>query len=148
LEILQRLEPENGFGLSLNDKERAMKEANILKRVGFFRELRHGEPDGPSLRVLQREHSGAYERELVGYLTQGIPFIVSPGPVWDVFDQGGPIGTGSILTDGAWAWPDDLSYYLQMYHVVLPDEFVNYAMMNTWRVPKITRAQLRLLSLG
>ena len=94
------------------------------KRVGFFRELPHGDPDGPSLHDARRESAAEDEAAILGYLARGAVHALSPGPVWDVLDESGPVGTASLLTDGEWVWPEDLAHYVEKYHVRLPAEFV------------------------
>jgi len=32
----------------------------------------------------------------------------------------------SMQTDGVWAWPNVLAYYVERYHCRLPDEFVSH----------------------
>jgi hypothetical protein len=104
-----------------------------LSRVGFFRELRHGDPEGPSLASCQREHSGPHEDELVRYLQQAPVLIASPGPVGDVLDPtAGPVGTPSIHSDGVWCWPGDLAHYVRRYHVTLPREFLEHLVARGW----------------
>jgi len=99
-----------------------------LKPVGFFHELPHGDPNGPSLAESRRDKAADYEYAVAEYLTKGSTYIVSPGPVWDVIDGDGPIGTATVLTDGEWIWPSDLVYYLQTYHVELSPDFVKHAL--------------------
>jgi len=125
-----------------------MKNSILLKRAGFFRELSHGDPQGPSLRLSQQSYASEHETSLLNYLTHGVAYIVSPGPTWDVLDESGPVGTGTVLTDGEWAWPDDLIHYLEKYHVALPDEFVEHAIANHWHVPEVPRSRLLTLRLS
>lgn len=119
----------------------------MLTPVGFFCELPHGHADGPSLKESVRDAPGPHERDVVDYLQHGVLFIGSPGPVRDVVDNSGPIGTASVRTDGVWAWFADLPYYVERYHVVLPTEFLEHAARCNWRVPNISIEQLRLLTL-
>ena len=109
-----------------------------LKRVGFFSDLRHGFPTEPSLKDSVREKPSAYEVQVIDYLRNGAPIFVSPGVVTDALaKESKVIGGLSIMTDGEWAWPSDLQYYVSTYHVQLPDDFVNRAMNNRWRVPLV-----------
>ena len=52
------------------------------------------------------------------------------------------------MTDGHWAWPDDLPAYVQKYHLALPEQFVQHARANNWQVPTLTLQTLRSLTLN
>jgi hypothetical protein len=118
--------------LPLTAKAESMKK---LRLVGFFRELPHGLPDGPSLREsLGSTH--ASEPEILEYLRNGTMMVASPGMVGDVLGNPQvPVAAPHILTDGEWAWSGDLAYYVGKYHVRLPAEFVRHMEANGWRVP-------------
>ena len=133
--------------MSKQERGRGRGPKKQLKRVGYFRELSHGDPNGPSLAESRRDEATAEEAHVLDYLRQGVPCIVSPGPVWDAVDDEGPIGTASVLTDGEWAWPDDAAHYVAKYHVLLPEEFVAHARGNHWRVPEISDEDLATLTL-
>jgi hypothetical protein len=45
------------------------------------------------------------------------------------------IGPPHVLTDGAYAWPADLPYYLRNYHVQLPTHFVIHIQRNDFQIP-------------
>ncbi|MEQ1564058.1 MAG: hypothetical protein ABMA64_00355 [Myxococcota bacterium] len=99
-----------------------------LVRVGFFAELRHGDPAGERLADARRAEPQADEAALVAYLKGAPVLIAALGPVRDVLDpSAGYIGTPSILTDGTWAWPADLAHYVERHHAALPDAFVTHA---------------------
>lgn len=123
---------------------RLSKAISMLKRVDFFRELTAVASD-LSLPVHARGVEGPWEHPLIAYLSAGALFVGSPGPVWDVLDGRGPIGTAGILTDGIWTWPEVLSYYVQKYHIVLPAEFIEHAQAQGWAVPRLQLAELRRL---
>jgi hypothetical protein len=44
---------------------------NNVSHVGFFAELPHGHPDGPSLRAAARPTGDPFEAQLVAYLRSG-----------------------------------------------------------------------------
>jgi hypothetical protein len=114
-----------------------------LQFVGRFRELRHGDPDGPSLRSLIREQSRADEANLIEYLTTASIYIWSPGLVGDVMDPRKlDVATPSIATDGVFAWHMDLPYYVATYHVELPDTFVRHAAARDWKPPILSHSDL------
>jgi hypothetical protein len=108
-----------------------------VRRVGFFRELRHGHKEGPSLRDAVRAWAREDEGGIVAYL-RGCPVLIaSPGRAKDVLDPGGGrAGTGSVKTDGVWAWPDDLPHYVERYHVELPAEFLAHISARKYQVPR------------
>lgn len=54
------------------------------------------------------------EEKVIEYLDNGIAFCITAGLVSDALDETkGVIGNLEILTDGVWAWPSDLSYYIK-----------------------------------
>jgi hypothetical protein len=121
-----------------------------LREVGFYRELRHGHPNGPTLTDAVRSGSHPYEREMVRYLTAAATLAAAAGPlVDDVLD---PTNEGvaplEIATDGIWVWPRDLAYYLQTYHVELPGEFLAHMRQHNWTPPALTAAELEKVAHG
>lgn len=90
---------------------------------------------GPSLRSLASPTPQQDEDLIVRYLRQGILFIACPGLVSDVLRQDHVICSPHIMTDGTWAWPQDLGYYVETYHARLPDEVIAHMRENDWRVP-------------
>ena len=117
-----------------------------LKTIGFYRELRHGFKDGES--ILKQVNKNALENEIrvIEYLDSGKILCVSPGLIYDILDeQKEIIGSLDIRTDGIWAWPSDLSYYVKKYHLTLNNEFVIHMMKNDWIIPnKIDMSILEL----
>jgi hypothetical protein len=69
----------------------------------------------------------APEPWLVTYLERATVFIVSPGIERDVVDGETITGTGSILTDGVWAWADTVAFAVSRHHLALPTAFVEHA---------------------
>ena len=107
-----------------------------LKRVGFFKELKHGDEFGTSLKEAVRNSPSENENKIIEYLNSGVAFCVSPGLVTDIIDESkGVIGNLEILTDGEWAWPSDLSYYVTFYHINLNSDFIEHIQKNGWTIP-------------
>lgn len=106
-----------------------------LKRIGFFRELRHGMPEAQQINSLVSEKPQENEELIINYLKEGVLFIATTGFVEDVLKPGQLICCPHILTDGVWAWPADLAYYVEKYHVQLPNEFVKFMKGRNWIVP-------------
>ncbi|WP_112724808.1 hypothetical protein [Micromonospora noduli] len=77
------------------------------------------------------------------YLKNGSVVAAASGYVFDELAPDRPeIAPLSILTDGEWSWPSDLSYYVQKYQVGLPEEFLQHAAARGWRVQKLTQEEL------
>ncbi|HEX3764094.1 MAG TPA: hypothetical protein VHW23_35615 [Kofleriaceae bacterium] len=64
------------------------------------------------------------------------PCCTRLGPVTDVLaPKGDYICAPNIHTDGAYAWPEDLAYYVERYHVALPPEFLAHLATAKWKAP-------------
>lgn len=107
-----------------------------LIRVGFFRELQHGLSDGPSLREAMRDKGKPGASRIAAYLRAAPILFHSLGPVPDVFNpKGDYICAPNIHTDGVYAWPEDLAYYVEHYHVALPEAFLAHLAVAKWKAP-------------
>jgi hypothetical protein len=118
-----------------------------LKRYGFFTELEHGDANSESLSALRgmAPYDDATTKRVAEYLESGHLYIGCPGTVVDVLAEGDatPIGSPDILTDGEWAWPGDLPYYVSRYRVPVPREMLDAMEKNSWHVPQ----QVELMAL-
>ena len=113
-----------------------------VRHVGFFSDLPHGIPSEPSVESLVASCPQQDEDRLVNYLRCGVLFIACPGVVRDVLSKSDSIiGCAHILTDGVWAWPEDLAHYVSRYHVRLPSAFAEHASLNQWTVPNGIRVE-------
>ena len=119
-----------------------------LKHIGFFRELQHGDPNGPSLKSAVRPAPNYETKDIVKYLRTAPLLVASPGLVRDILDPVAPIiGAPNILTDGEWAWPEDLAHYVENYNVDLPQEFVRTLTVRAFEPPKDNQLDLSQLEL-
>jgi hypothetical protein len=118
-----------------------------IRRVGFFRELRHGDPEGPSLRDASMPTPAPNEDRVLAYLRSG-EIIASTGVLVDDILDGSKKGIAvlEIATDGAWAWPTDLPHYLATYHVALPDDFIRQIERHGWVVPALSESDVNRAS--
>ena len=105
-----------------------------LTMVGNFREMGYVR-DAPSLVDARGKRSAAHRAEVVAYLRGGTSYTVSPGPVRDLFDPTRFAGTAGIRTDGVFAWPDFLAYYVERYDVELPAAFEAHMRACAWHSP-------------
>lgn len=114
-----------------------------IKRVGFFRELPHGDSEGESLLGYVSKGDSREQAALADYLANGATLAVAPQRVRDVLDEAeDDIGSLAIMTDGTWIWPADLAYYVQKYNVSLPVEFVEHARSLQWNPPELNSGEL------
>jgi hypothetical protein len=88
-----------------------------LTRVGFFRELVHGAPEGPSLHDALRDPLAQDVRSSIArYLQGGTVVLATSATTTDAVEPSrGDIGNISIKTDGTFVWPSDLAYYVATY---------------------------------
>ena len=115
-----------------------------LKRLGFYREM--GYVHGVSIATAPR--AAKSDPRAIAYLKKGVLFIASPGPVRDIVDDArGFVGTASVLTDGVWAWRSDLVYYVETYGLELAEDFIEHLHRVQFRVPELSRDELRALGL-
>ena len=107
-----------------------------LKHIGYFKELKHGYKNGPSLKENISNKPQEYEKEIIAYLSSGIGFVYSPGIVYDILSKDKKmIESLVIFTDGVWDWPSDLVYYVEKYNVHLHNEFIEHMKSQNWKVP-------------
>ncbi|BEU70315.1 hypothetical protein ACI2S3_24955 [Ralstonia nicotianae] len=106
--------------------------------VGFFKELPYGSELGGSLVECTQKFSGRFQTEVLSYLKSGVSFVVAPGLSRDVLSSELEIiGPLALLTDGKFLWPSDLAYYVERHRVELPQEFLEYMAMNSWKVSAV-----------
>ncbi|MEU6106547.1 hypothetical protein, partial [Streptomyces flaveolus] len=111
--------------------------------IGEFRELEHGRPDGPSLHAAVRDEGDQDEQFLARYLSAATIVSMSGTAVHDVLSPGREfIGALSLLTDGQWLWYSDLAHYVERYHVILDERFMQHARNQDWIPPQLTPAEL------
>jgi len=114
-----------------------------LAQVGFFRELRHGHPNGPSLEEAVGKLHASDVGGILRYL-ENAPTLAATGSVVD--DALSPDRTGvaklEIATDGEWVWPRDLAYYVRQYDVGLPAEFIALIDSRAGLSPELDREAL------
>ncbi|MCJ2140886.1 hypothetical protein [Methylobacterium sp. E-066] len=116
-----------------------------LKKVGFFRDLAYGD----TFEIAIKDHVGigrcSDKYKVLLYLDAGVPFIVSPGPSRDILDkQRKIIGPLAIFTDGIYAWPADLSYYVKNYCAPLPDHFIGHMQASNWLIDYVDAHKLEM----
>lgn len=105
-----------------------------LKKVGFYKELEHGDSDGVSLKNAVNKLNFEKPELIILYLQSAKLLAASPGLVKDVLGDGEIIDSLCIYTDGVWSWPSDLVYYVEKYKVALPSDFIKHMETVSWAV--------------
>ena len=114
-----------------------------VQRVGFWRELRHGDPDGPSLHDSVRRGLREREAEIVRYLRDSPTLAATGVRVNDYLNSDNrAVAPLETATDGTWIWPRDLPYYVETYSVALPTAFVQHMKQRNWEPPELTYEEL------
>lgn len=107
-----------------------------LQRTGYFSEMEHAEETDPSIKEHLHKLPKKNLENIIHYLLGGILVIMCPGNTTDVINpQNGNAGAPSVYTDGKWAWPGDLVYYVKNYQVGLEQGFLDDMERNNWTVP-------------
>jgi hypothetical protein len=103
----------------------------------------------PSLRDSISPEAGRHEKDVLSYLRQGVCCGVygDPGLGRDVLNparsigkieadrpDGASAGPQLAYTDGTWVWWGAILYYIETYHLRLPEEFLRHAEQRQWRV--------------
>jgi hypothetical protein len=114
----------------------------VLKRVGFFQEVRVllGEDVSglPSLHEAVRPTADPDEANTLNYLREGVCLAACGGVMADVLNPlSGLMTSPDYLTDGVWLWAGELAHYVAEHHVSLPQEFVAHMRGNRWVVPHL-----------
>ncbi|HTU19581.1 MAG TPA: hypothetical protein VMG10_16085 [Gemmataceae bacterium] len=107
-----------------------------LKRIGYYFQL----PEADRLHILKllaRKEPIQDEGAVAEYLDSGVLIAAVPGVEDDPLLPDAPIaGALHVLTDGEYAWPKTLSYWVRQHHLLLPDEFLEHVRHAAYRVPK------------
>jgi hypothetical protein len=122
----------------------------LLKRVGFFREVREVLQEDvsglPSLQDAVRSTGHPDEARILAYLEEGVCLAACGGVMPDVLAPSpGVMTSPDYLTDGDWLWPGELAHYVAHHHVALPDDFVAHMRENGWVVPGLGRTEVAAL---
>ena len=75
------------------------------------------------------------------YNDRGLMFdVLQPGQRLDVVSRDDQrssalgVQPGMVLTDGTWVWPGVLPYYVAVYHLRLPECFLQFAAKQQWKI--------------
>jgi hypothetical protein len=116
----------------------------LVKRVGFFADLHHGSVEEHSLTELIGRLDEETAESMARYLTAGTSILPTMGTrcVDVLSDDKDDIGRLEIRSDGEWAWPSDLPFFVAHYHVGLPQAFIEHARDRDWSPPQLSDEEL------
>ncbi|MCL2117219.1 MAG: hypothetical protein FWH27_02210 [Planctomycetaceae bacterium] len=104
-----------------------------LIKFGFF-----DDKTNPKLELskLKRDAPHDMEKKILHYLNGGYKYAHVMGVVEDILAPPEIIMLGpDICTDGTWEWTSDVMYYVEKYHIQLPDDFLTHMAINNWQCP-------------
>jgi hypothetical protein len=99
-----------------------------MKKSHFFGLWAEHYGEGYPLLLEQPENtlSESEAIRIAHYLKSCPLWIYSPGIIYSSFQNGDIAGSGSILTDGIWAWDDTMAYYVLHHRISPPSGFINH----------------------
>ena len=116
-----------------------------LCREGFFRELPYGEGSGASIQSAIGTLADEDVNAIIKYLDAGHAIMVAPGLSKNVLSERNEIIGGlTIKTDGKFAWPQDLSFYVKNYRVGLSHDFLDHMKMKNWSIGDVNIEYLEI----
>ena len=109
-----------------------------MNRFGFFDALPLSEAvptiEGARGLLIPEEKDG-----ILRYLRSGQPLIMIAGIARDLIDPSSPvIGTKHVITDGEWAWTEDVIHYVDKYDLAPPMGFVQRMRHFGWMPPVVS----------
>ncbi|MFH8340421.1 hypothetical protein [Streptomyces sp. AM6-12] len=120
-----------------------------MKMLGFFQEL----DPGYSMSwggTIPKPGSGTDKypvRGVVDYLEAGYPIFDVTELTIDAIGGAFRVpGGSSILTDGVFVWREDLSSYIERYHIDLPRDFLAAIQKNEFSIPAVDQETLLSIS--
>ena len=106
-----------------------------LIRQGYYREMPFGEDTDPSILDYINKANPEEIDNICKYLKSGVVLITCCGTSTDAINpEKGIAGSPSVMTDGTWVWPGDLSYYVKNYRLELEPEFVFTMKSKNWKI--------------
>jgi len=113
-----------------------MKNKLYLTKQGFYKEMAYGSDNDSSIKpFIDTETDKGLIDKVCKYLDSGIVIMECCGTTLDALNQdNGIAGVPSLLTDGVWVWPGDLSYYVKKYKIKLDDSFISTMKQNDFKI--------------
>ena len=113
---------------------------------GFWRE--NSAVQSESIFEATRGSLSGQNLQLVSAYLAACPILIaSPGISRSVFDRSKIAGTFSVQTNGRWAWPDTMSYYVRHHGIDPPEDFVKEVVQGGGVAPTEDDIDIRNLTL-
>jgi len=115
-----------------------------MELFGWFKELPDALPDAPSVALYQADEPLEDKIRIIDYLVSGSVVAAGIGDMAvdalsEEHEEICPLG---VLSDGVWAWPSHLAYYVAAHGVRPPYEFVEHMRSNGWNVPLLDASDI------
>jgi hypothetical protein len=86
--------------------------------------------------MLSRSEPIQDETAIADYLDSGLRIAFTPGVETDPILPDAPFaGPLHVLTDGQYAWPKTLSYWVRRHHILLPNVFLEHIRGAAYTIP-------------
>jgi hypothetical protein len=109
-----------------------------IKEFGFFRRMAKDD----AIKELNRLRSAQprpNEDLALGYLKGGTQILMVPAINNDLLAENRSlIGPPNIFTDGIWIWNAEVIFYVEKYHIEIPEELRLRMEQNEWICPSVT----------
>lgn len=109
----------------LRSRKLATKPEPKLHLIGYWKEHSKDNYIDPHLLV---DPEWENRNDVIRYLKSGTFYEGCFG--WSTCRICGQKNGSTELTDGVWYWPQGLVHYIEEHNVILPEEFVEYIMMD------------------
>lgn len=114
---------------------------------GLWSEMGRRYANCPSIYDFIDPHWNPSDREpLLRYIEEAACYVATSkiGFPCVLFDDD-CVGSYGFKTDGAWQWPTDLTHYVTVHGVSLPDEFAGHIRRRDYKIPELSVAELMAL---
>ncbi|GAB1337529.1 hypothetical protein ACE1SV_41190 [Streptomyces sp. E-15] len=120
-----------------------------MKLIGFYQEMdsRYADSWGGTIPAPGSGEGKYPVPDVIGYLKSGYPILDVMELTSDVIGSAFRVpGGSSVLTDGLFAWREDLAPYVERYHIDLPQDFLDVSRRNGFRIPTVDHEELLRIS--
>ena len=102
-----------------------MPNTNKLKLIGYWNNFYSNRWVHPRI-LIDFSWEVKNRTKIINYLQKAMVYSISFGTSPNRFFRGPNMIGDSEYTDGTWVWPSGLASYVELYHIRLPDEFIQH----------------------